>query len=240
MIIKTKAIVIYSTKYSENSVIIHTYTEKHGRMGYIIHGKNSKKTVLRSALYQPLSVLEIETEYNPKKNIQKIKESRIVIPFQSIPFDPGKNALALFMSELLYRTLKEPLTDEYLYSFLSDAIFFLDSTTKSIGNFHLVFMLQLSKYLGFFPAQETIVENKYFDLYNGVFIENQAIYPCLNLSESKLLTILLTLNFNNMSQHVFSKKEKYSLLKSLNEYYKIHVSHYAEIKSLAVMIQLFN
>lgn len=240
MQIKTKAIVLHTLKYTDNSVIVHAYTEQHGRMAYVVNGVKSKKSVLRAALQQPLSILEIETNYNPKNEIQRIKESRLAYAFTSIPYNPSKNALSLFVAELLYRAIKEPHTDKNLYNFLSESIIILDTTESGVGNFHLVFMTQLSHFLGFKPHSETAAKDYYFDLQNGVFSPQQGFSEYLNVQDSKLFSSLLGLNFENMGQAKFSKEEKYSLLSALLSYYKLHLSNFSQIKSLEVMLQLFS
>lgn len=239
MIVSTEAIILHSIKHSDNSVIVHAFTQKHGRMSYVVNGARSKKSVLRSALMQPLSILSLQTEFLPKKNLQRIKESSIAIPFNSIPFDPSKSAICLFIAELLYRTLKEPYVDSSLYAFLIESIVLLDKADGSIGNFHLVFLVGLSRYLGFEPQLNSMHEDYYFDLQNGIFSPQQTLSECLSSADSKLLASLLLLNYTTMNSVKFEKNEKYSLLKALLAYYKYHLSNFSSIKSVNVMIELF-
>ncbi len=240
MEIRTKAIVLHSLKYTENSVIVHAFTEEHGRMAYLINGAKSKKSALRSALLLPLSIIEIETDFNPKKDIQRIKESRVVFPFVSVPFDPSKNALVLFIAELLYRTIKETQTDKALFKFLVDSIMLLDEASYSVGNFHLVFMVRLSSYLGFEPHREGYSDGFFFDLQNGTFIKHQGFSECLDIQDSQLFGVLLQLMEQNIDEVQFSKNEKSRLLSALLSYYKSHISNFAKIKSLEIMQQLFS
>lgn len=240
MIVSTEAIILHSIKHSDNSVIVHAYTQKHGRMSYVVNGARSKKSVLRSALLQPLSIVSLQTEFLPKKNLQRIKESSIARVFNSIPFDPSKNAICLFIAELLYRSLKEPHVDSSLYAFLTESIVILDEADESIGNFHLVFLVGLSRYLGFEPQIETMHENYCFDLQNGIFTPQQILSEYLNSTDSKLLASLLSLNYATMHSVQFQKDEKYRLLKALLAYYKYHLSNFSNIKSVNVMVELFN
>jgi len=240
MLIRTRAIILHALKYTESSVIVHTYTEEHGRMAYMVNGARSKKSVLRSGLLQPLSIVELETEFNHKKDIQRIKESSIGYAFTSIPYDPSKNALSLFIAELLYRAFKEPHADKSVYLFLSQSICILDIAENGIGNFHLVFMMQLSRFLGFEPHAETISEHAYFDLQNGIFTAQQGFSQYLDQSDSRLFAALIPINYENMGQIRFTKEEKARLLSGLLAYYKLHVSNFTHIKSLDVMSQLFN
>lgn len=240
MLIRTKALVLHSIKYTENSVILHAYTEEHGRMAYVVNGVKSKKSVLRSALLQPLTILELETDYKPNKDLHHIKESRLAYHFTSIPYDASKNALVLFIAELLYRSLKEPHIDKDLYNFLAQSICVLDLTETGIGNFHLVFMIQLTRFLGFEPHAETISPHSYFDLHNGVFISQQGFSPCLSLEDSSLFASLTQVDYDKMGEYRFTKEEKSRLLNALLAYYKLHLSNFTKIKSVEVMIQLFS
>lgn len=241
MQIKTKAIILHSLKYSENSVIVHAYTEEHGRMAYVVNGAKSKKSALRLSMLQPLTILELETDHNPNKELQRIKESRIAYAFKSLPYDPSKNALAIFIAELLYRSLREPHLDPELYQFLHYSICELDMVEDGIGNFHISFLVQFSKFMGFAPQHGTYSENANFDLQNGIFVpEKLAFGNFLNKYDSKLFALACEVNYQNMNNLSLGKEDKKTLLTHLLAYYKIHVHHFSNIKSLDVLYQLFS
>jgi DNA repair protein RecO (recombination protein O) len=239
MLLTTKAIVLHTIKYNENSVIVHTYTEQNGRMAYVVNGAKSKKSVLRSALLQPLSLLELETVYQQKKDLQRIKESRLAYAFTTIPYDPAKNALSLFIAELLFRSLKEPQVDKSVFEFLFESVCLLDKTDGSVGNFHLVFMLQLSAFLGFKPNVDNYSEGSFFDLQNGVFVNVPGFSTYLTQEESANFCTLCKLDYRTMSEVQYSKEQKSGLLKALIAYYKTHLSNFSQIKSVEVLVQLF-
>ena len=240
MQLKTSAIVLHSIKYSDTSLILHTYTETHGRMAYVVTGVKSKKSVLRSSMLLPLTILGLETDYNPNKELQRIKESHIGYAFKSLPFDPSKNALAIFMAEMLYRSLKEPHTDPELYGFLYQSICALDGTRSGIGNFHLSFLIQFSQFMGFGPQYSTYADNTCFDLQNGIFIlHQQALGSYLNKNDSRLFATVCGLNYQNMAEYTFTKEEKKLLLTHLLSYYQIHLHRFSHIKSLDILYQLF-
>jgi DNA repair protein RecO (recombination protein O) len=240
MLLKTRAIVLNSLKCSENAVIAHTYTEQHGRMSYIINGAQSKKSALRSAMLQPLSVLELETDYNPKKDLQRIKESRLAFAPMSLPYDPNKTALAIFIAELLYRSLREPHTDPVLFRFLLESVCCLDTTVGGIGNFHFTFLIQYAHFMGFAPQKENYAKNAVFDLQNGIFVAEKQIFgQYLDSYDSALFATLCNLNYQNMSELRFSKEDKKTLLAHLLHYYKLHISNFSGMKSLDILHQLF-
>ncbi len=239
MQIRTRAIVLHAVKCSENTVIVHTYTEMHGRMAYVVNGAKSKRSVLRSALLQPLTLLELETDFNPKKELHRIKESRILYPFESIPFDPSKNALAVFMAELLYRSLKEPHIDSDLFTFLHHAILQLDTIEVGMGNFHISFLMQYARFMGFEPHIDSYEINSFFDLQNGIFATQAAFEQSLNIYESELFMRACTVNFGNISTISFSKTEKQTLLSNILKYYALHLHNFSGIRSLDILYQLF-
>ncbi len=239
MQIRTKAIVLHTVKCSENTVIVHAYTEMHGRMAYVVNGAKSKRSVLRSALLQPLTLLELETDFNPKKELHRIKESRILQAFESIPFDQSKNALAVFIAELLYRSIKEPHIDQNLYAFLHNAILRLDQINSGTGNFHISFLMQYARFMGFEPHIDTYEVNSFFDLQNGIFTPQAAYEESLDLHESELFMRACTVNFSNMSKISFSKTEKQTLLSNILKYYALHLHNFSGIRSLDILYQLF-
>ena len=120
---KTSGIVLHSIKYSDSATIVTIYTSQFGRVSYMVHGANKKKSVFRSAFLQPLSIVELDVVHLPGKDLQRVKDVRIAYPFTRVPFDPIKNSLALFLSEVLFRTLRQTEPDESLFLFLDNSIF---------------------------------------------------------------------------------------------------------------------
>jgi len=165
---KTSGIILSTIKYSDSATIATVYTEQFGRISYMVYAINKKKSGSRAALLQPLTIVEMEVKHIPGKEIQQIKEMRIGHAFNSIPFSPIKNSIALFIAEILYKSLRQSEPDDNLYNFLENSILQLDMSQDGIHNFHLVFLQKLTRYLGFEPNEE--VEGKYFDLINGVFL----------------------------------------------------------------------
>jgi DNA repair protein RecO (recombination protein O) len=241
MFLKTNAIILNSIKYSENSVILHVYTQEYGRATYIVNGVKSKKSVIRPALFMPLSILELEVEHNPKKEIQRIKESKIVYPFSSIPFDPIKNSISFLLSEVLSKCLKETEKNPSLFEFVAQSIIFLDNNDKGIANFHLIFLIKLSNFLGFYPNMDNENESTYFDLLNGTFFAEKPLHSnYLAVSESNILKELLLKNFDDMYLLSYSRKQKNEMLEQLIKYYRLHLTEFGQIKSIEILQVLFD
>jgi len=240
MQVKTSGIVLHSIKYTDSTTIITVYTRQFGKVSYMVHGINRKKSVNPAAFLQPLSLIEMDVYHIPGKNIQRSKEIRMEHPFTGIPFDPVKNALALFLSEVLYRTLRQTEPDENLYLFLENSILQLDYSESGISNFHLVFLLKLTRYLGFEPNQDDGKVN-YFDLMNGVFLNEKPAHAHFTLPEiSADLIRALNADYSTMHNLSFSRARRANLLQSLVEYYQLHIPDFHGLHSLPVLQSLFD
>lgn len=154
MLIKTKGIVLGFTKYRDSAIIARIYTEEFGSQSYMIHGARSGKSKRggragKMALYQPLTFLEIIADHKAHREVQRISEAKVLHPFQDIPFNFTKSTIAIFLSEVLSKALREEAPNPMLFHFLFNSFLYLDQTDKGYQNFHLQFLLKGSLYLGF-------------------------------------------------------------------------------------------
>ncbi len=149
MLHKTRGIVFRFTKYGETSIIVNIFTEIFGLQSYIINGVRSKSGRNKIALYQPLTLLDLVVYHRENANINRIKEVKCLHPFQSISLDIKKSASAIFINEVINKTIKEESHAAEICNFMIDALITLDSITVNIENFHLIFLLKLSRLLGF-------------------------------------------------------------------------------------------
>lgn len=168
MQIKTKAIVISTHKFQEKSLIVKCFTQSNGIKSYFVNnaftGKNNKQ---KKAFFQPLMQLEIEAVHKNKGTLERFKEVKISTPYQSINYDIYKTTIVLFLSEFLNQAIKEEEPNDSLFNYLETALLWLDNHNE-ISNFHLIALLQISKYLGFFPNSPS-EKTEYFDQLEGVF-----------------------------------------------------------------------
>ena len=193
------------------------------------------------SLLQPLSVLELEVEHQHNRDIQRIKEAKPGFVFTQLYFHPVKNTIALFLAEVLYRIIQEKEANHALFDFLYRSIKWLDIADAGAANFHLTFLLQLSAYLGIRPANKSFIPGSYFDLVNGIFLNtppNHCNY--LDKNDSIIFDRLLRMNFENMALYTFTRQERTTIIRHILEYYRLHLSDFPEIKSLAVMQSLFD
>lgn len=149
MLHKTRGIVFRFTKYGETSIIVNIFTGLFGLQSYIVNGARSKSGNNKIALYQPLTLLELVVYYREHANINRIKEAKCFYPYQSIPVDIRKSASAMFINEVVNKTVKEESHALELCNFISDSLITLDNMKVNVENFHIVFLLKLSRLLGF-------------------------------------------------------------------------------------------
>jgi DNA repair protein RecO (recombination protein O) len=240
MLTKTPGLVLRTLKYSDKSTIVTVYTRDYGRVSYTVYGLNGKKSLVRAACFLPLSLIEVTASYHPGKEFQQLREVRIQNCLTNIYNHPLKNALTHFTAELLYKTLKQPEPEVHLYDFLEQSVLSLEQTDAEIANFHLVFMMKLSGYLGFEPSPEE-KNARYFDLLNGIFLTNKPLHShFLSAEMSTLFNSLLQLSFESGNTLVLSREKRNELLNGLIEYYKLHVPEFHGLNSVSVLHEMFN
>lgn len=243
MLSKTRGIVLHSLPYNDKYSIVHIYTEAFGRVAYLVSRSRSKKSTVSRSLFMPLSVLELEVEHLNKRDLHKIKESKVCYPLTELFCNPVKNVLALFLAEVLFRVLRNTESDPRLFDYLSRSINLLEEMDEKEGlaNFHLVFLFGLLHYLGIFPNLETHTINSYFDMLNGTFVDRVPIHRhYLNREESEVFARLFRISYDNMSVYSFSRHDRVRIIQRILDYYRLHLPEFPEIKSLAIMQSLFD
>jgi DNA repair protein RecO (recombination protein O) len=237
MQVKTKAIVISSIKFQEKSLIVKCFTQSHGLKSYFVRDAFSgRKSNQKIAYFQPLTILEIEAVHKNKGTLENFKEIKISTPFESIHSDIYKSTIVMFVSEILHHSIHEEETNESLFSFLETALLWLDHHDE-IANFHLILLLETTKYLGFYPDTSD-VEMPFFEMIEGVFTPFHAI-SSLTEHETNLFRKLISLKFDN-DQKTFHVIERQIVLKILIDYYSFHLDGFKRPKSLAVLKEVFS
>lgn len=241
MLHKTKGIVLRTFPYNDKYIIINMYTEYFGRVSYMTSNSHGKRAKVPHALLQPLSILDMEVEHLNNRDIHRIKEVKSDYPFSQIHCHPVKNAIALFLSEILYRIIQERESNPPLFDYLCRSIKWLDIADAGIANFHLTFLLQLSVYIGIRPNGKSYKPDCFFDLLNGVFTDSIPEHNhYLNKEESLVFERLLRINYENMAVYSFTGQERSAIIRQIIQYYRLHLSDFPQIKSLAVMQSLFS
>jgi len=236
MQVKTKAIVISALKYQEKSLIVKCFTQSDGLKSYFVRDAFSAKAKQKIAYFQPLTILEIESDHRNKGTLEHFKEIKIAVPFQTIHTDIFKSTILMFVSEILHHSIHEEEKNEPLFDFLEATLNWLDHN-EQIANFHLILMLEITKYLGFYPDVSD-VNLPFFDMNSGVFTFDSSANT-LTQHETDLFKRLISLKFDN-NQNSFHVIERQLLLKILIDYYAIHLPDFRKPKSLEVLKEVFS
>jgi DNA repair protein RecO (recombination protein O) len=169
MVHSTKGIVFHTLRYSESSVIVKIYTELFGIQSYLVKGVRGPKSKYKPALLQPMTLLDLVVYHKERQSLQSVKEMHLAHPYQSVPFDIRKSSVAIFINELVYKTIREEEPNPALFEFLWGTCTGLDEATGPVSSFPLVFMAQFCHYLGIFPRADYSEQNPVFDLREGHF-----------------------------------------------------------------------
>ena len=220
MLYKTKGVVFRFTKYGETSVIATVFTEEFGLQSYMVNGVRSKNSKSKIALYQPLTLLEMVVYHRENANLNRIKEIKCLHPYHTIHRDVTKSSIAMFITELLNKTVKEESHARELCEFLISSLITLDSLTENVANFHLIFLIRLSRFLGF-GAQNVN------EVLGGRITE-----PFIETSLQKMLegSYLERVNLSNAQ-----RREALNLLIA---FYNEHTGQLADMKSVQVLKEI--
>lgn len=237
---KTEGIVLSVTKHNDEFSITHVFTSDFGRVAYLLPNSKSKNSKINRAVFFPLSVVSLEVEHFPLRQIHRLKEVQREFPLYSINSEIVKVSIVFFLSEFLAKVLQETSENKLVFNFIKESIVILENGERGLSNFHLTFMFKLAQFLGITPNLNNYKKNSYFDLLNGEFTLNKPIHNhFLNPEQSRYINIFKRINFNNMHRFKFSQNERNELINYMLDYYRIHIYNFPEIKSLGVLRELY-
>jgi len=237
---KTRCIVLHTIQYKDNASIVHLYSENLGRIACYLPTSRGRKAGVKANLFQPLSILDLEIHTKQGKEIHQIKEAKTAFPLIHIYTHPIKSAIALFVAEFLFRIIREQEQNTPLYQFIENSVHILEWSEKGIANFHLVFVLKFTAYLGFYPHEVNAQSNNYFDLQNGIFLNEKPLHNnFLNRQQTEALANLLRINYENMSHFAYNRQQRQEIIGEILDYYRLHLNSFPAIKSLDVLKMLF-
>ncbi len=239
MQVTTKAIVLSSLKYGDTSLIVKAFTLSDGLKSYLLKGLlTSKKGKLKTAYFQPLTQLEMVANHKNKGTLESIREVRVTYHYQSLHSEIPKNAITLFLAEMLCNSIQEEERNEGLFYFMESALQWLDTHTE-ITNFHIYFLIDLTKYLGFYP-ETTNTSGTYFDLLEGEFTDTRSLNPNISGENLNLFKRFLGINFDTLQSVKMKKANRNQLLQSLVLYFELHLQGFRKPKSLAILNEVFS
>lgn len=239
MIHKTQGIVLRVIPYNDKNKIAKIYTQSFGLLTFMVSASNSKTSRQKTALLQPLQPILLEVKPSSSHGIARLGEINTLFVLNSCVQNYYKRLILLFLNEVLYKCLKaEEEEDNTLFNFLIDSLSALEKMTIGIGNFPLVFLGQLTKYLGCAPNNNFDTKNPFFNPNEGYFQPFEALHKLYDKQESELLSKLLQLNYQNINELLLNNNQRKNMLHLLMKYYAIHLPSFHDIQSLSVLEEL--
>lgn len=241
MLHKTKGIVLRTTAYNESSIIVKAYTELFGLQSYIVNGVRKSKAKNKTSFFQPLTLLDMVVYHKEKPGLQRIAEIKPNFVLNNIHGNVMASGIALFINEMLYKTIKEEEPNSALFDFIWHGIEILEWQKPVDTYFHFRFLLQLTRYLGFYPSGKFTASTPYFNLLDGKFINHLPAHAlAMNAKESELFYTLLQMPLGISVTLNSESSIKKTVLHAIVDYYKLHIENFGEIKSLAVLAAVWS
>jgi|SRR5690606_31627258 len=237
MIITTKAIVLSAIKYGDSSLIVRLFTESDGMKSYMVRGVlSSKKGKFKKGYFQPLTILEVVANHRNKGTLESLRDVKLYKAYTSLQTDVVKSSLGMFLSEMLVVSTQEEETNAPLFHFIYKGLIWLDTNVK-IANFHIVFLLELTRYLGFYPDTSN-VHYPYFDLKEGDFISTirSEVIEGETLEDFKKF---LDTDFQRACEIKLNRQSRGQLLDQIIRYYQYHLVAFKKPKSLEILPEIF-
>lgn len=240
MLVKTEAIVLHAIKFGESRLIVDMFTREVGRVSFAVPIPKTSKGRLKKQYFQPMTLLEVECDIRQRDQLQKLKDARLLAAYASIPFSPEKLALSLFTAEFLCHALRAEQQNEPLFVYLYDSMQWLDMIETGFANFHLTFLIRMSRFLGFYPNLDDYVRGCIFDLRTATFsLQVPTHRDFLQPDDARRIHTLMRMDFPTMHLFRLSRQERNRITEVLLHYYQLHIPQFPELKSLDVLKELW-
>ncbi len=236
MLHKTRGIVLKTTDYSESSVVVQIFTERFGLQAYLINGVKKPRAKISRNMLQPLHLLDMVVYHKLNGNIQRVAELKNSPILTTVPYNIVKSSLVIFLNEVLYKAIKQESADENLFNFIFYSIEWLDHQEQGLANFHLLFLVQLSRYLGFHPERSEAGTAAYFDLKDGLFVSSKPEHNLfLAPPYTQYFNLLIGRNYEELPEIRLPNEIRRYLLDRLLEYYALHIDSFGQVNSHEVL-----
>jgi DNA repair protein RecO (recombination protein O) len=237
---KTKGIVLRTVRYGETSIIASIFTELFGPQSYLINGVRitSKKGSGKGNMLQPGAILDMVVYHNDLKNLQLVKDFKWAHVYENIFFNVFRNSIALFMVELLQRSIKQPEANPPLFNFVEDAFIHLDKASDSVAaNFALYFAINLSRFYGFMIADRYSEKSNILDLMEGRYVSDKPDHlHFLEHDYSHVVSDLLKVMQPDELTHIkLNQETRRVLLHAFETFYALHIQDFGKMKTLPVL-----
>lgn len=237
---RSHGIVLHSLRYDDQKVILDIFTEAAGTVSFMVRLPRNGKHGARASVWQPLALVDVLWEPRHRMSLQKPEELVLWHPWRDLPFQPSKSAVGLFLSEFLFHALRSEQENGALFDFVVSSLLWLDTATTRYANFHVVFLLHLSRFLGFMPNVEEWSEGSFFDLQAASFARARPAHPYyIEPSEAALVQKFLRMDYRTMRAVGLNGAGRRRALELITQFYRLHIPEFPEIKSLGVLAEVF-
>lgn len=238
---KVTGIVLHTTKYSDRNSIVHIYTDKYGKLSFLLSESGGRVAKMRRAILMPLSLVEVQVRMTAGKDIYTMSDVRLLYNCNSIHCDPYKNAIAMFISEIISRSATVREQNDPLFRYLFQSVELLDHIQVGIANYHICFIYNLGAFLGIQPYVESYTAGAWFDMENGTFSPTKPTHNnILPPEQAKVIIPLSRMTFSNLHRFNFNRNERNEILDIIIRYYQVHYSTIGTLRSPDILKQLFN
>ncbi len=240
MIESLNGIVLRTIKHSDTLMIADILTQSHGRMSFLVPMSRSRRSGVRNVLFQPLSMLTFSAPVG-RRGLSRLSEVQPYYLYSSIPYDVYKSAIALYLSEFLCAVLREEGKNEALFAYLDYAFCWFDEAQDGYSDFHIVFLLQLTRFIGIFPNVEGARKGSYFDLAAGCIVNEHPLHnQFLTPDDTVNFIELLEVGFDSIGRLAMNRKARREYLALINNYYSLHIPDFPLLRSAEVLRELFD
>jgi len=237
MLETTNGIVLHYNRYNDDSAIVDIFTLSRGSLSFLVRDRRGqRKSSMHATLLRPLNIVELVFDYRPSASLQKIQELHIGHCYTSLPYNPIKETVALFLSEFLHNVLRNEVQNEELYHYILYSLKWFDDATDGLANFHIAFLICLTHYLGFRPNINSKEPLPFFDLRDSIATDTEPQHNFfLKGEEAAKLPLFLRMNLRNMHSFRLNRQQRSRILDVLTLYYQLHVPEFRNLRSLAVL-----
>ncbi len=237
---KGRGIVLNTLKYGDSSMVVHLLTDVYGRQSYMVNGvKSAKGRGSKMALFQPLFAVEFEGVQPQRGEMHRFREVRSGLLLGRTPFDVRRSTIALFIAEVLYRLVKESESNAKLFDYIWGSIMALDTIEEGVANFHLWFLANLSRLLGFYPHGEW-QKGAWLDIVEGEFSPVRPHHTMvLTPDMSEILRDLTECDVRYLGEIGLNRAQRTEFLNAMMKYYSYHLDSIKQVQSIEILKEVF-
>jgi len=238
---QTEAVVLHRIPYRETSLIIHTYSRDVGRIDGIVSGVRKKKSKMPAGMFQPGHFIEMRASALKQGALNRIIDAKPAFIYRNLITDVSKSSISFFVGELLKEVLKTGDGDADLYDWIRTFYKHLDETSTAVSNLPIVFMAELSMFLGIQPSVGFDSYFPFIDLLSGVgcserpdhlyYVEGDVAHHFADMVNTELI---------DCHDILMQKSTRHLVLQAWMDYYRIHIDQFRPLKSVDILKTIFS